>query len=697
MQIVINSTSVALPSPSPQAGDTVVFQDDFESGNLSKWDEAPGRYSVDSTEASSGQYSVRGVISPTLSSGELNKWFMPGYDEIYVRFDMRYDDAFLNGPGGAGLHLTSIMANQSTNKWSASGKAGIRPSGTDFFLSDPLPETANQTQNQSSLPMELYSQWPEMWCPSNYDPTANPNCYGNPITQNAPKVDTNDGQWHTYVVRIKANTVGQHDGLQEMWIDGKKVVQQSNLRWRDTTDLKINQLGIQLYMMSVPKTESVWFDNVTIWSPQGSQTTTATQSAVTQTTTTALAVSPVSIVTGSLPAATYGMSYSATLAASGGSAPYTWSMPSGSLPSGVALSATTGEVSGIAMAAGTYSFTAQVTDAAGQTSSRSLGITVQANPPSVVTSGVPGATVNVAYSTSLAATGGTAPYTWMLTGGSLPSGFSLNSAGQVTGSTSSTGNYNFTILVQDALGQTGSRAMSLSVTSPAPQVQGIFTEDFEDGVWSGYYTADPGHQTVVDSSSVPGGCLAGNKCGQIQTVAGGTGGQLWRAVYSSSVNQAIYMQFYVKFQAGFLWGTDTCGTSCAGGSNNMKLVYFQTNGIGNSKLYFEASGSGTQTPGGSTPNALWEAITDQGQTWMNGGYLTGDGQWHKVKIKMDKPNQQITYWIDNVQKGLWSDPVCGGGCTAWNELGIGLYNNNVWPQAQKAWFDNIVVSTSDPQ
>jgi hypothetical protein len=129
----------------------------------------------------------------------------------------------------------------------------------------------------------------------------------------------------------------------------------------------------------------------------------------------------------------------------------------------------------------------------------------------------------------------------------------------------------------------------------------------------------------------------------------------------------------------------------------MKLVYFQTNGIGNSKLYFEASGSGTQTPGGSTPNALWEAITDQGQTWMNGGYLTGDGQWHKVKIKMDKPNQQITYWIDNVQKGLWSDPVCGGGCTAWNELGIGLYNNNVWPQAQKAWFDNIVVSTSDPQ
>jgi hypothetical protein len=239
--------------------------------------------------------------------------------------------------------------------------------------------------------------------------------------------------------------------------------------------------------------------------------------------------------------------------------------------------------------------------------------------------------------------------------------------------------------------------MSLTVSAALPQIQGLFTEDFEDGKWNGYYTADPSRQTVVDSSVVPGGCLAGNKCGQIQTTVGGTGGQLWRGVYSSSVNQVIYLQFYVKFQKGFLWGTDSCGTNCAGGSNNMKLVYFQTNGSGNSKLYFEASGIGDQTPGGSSSSAVWQAMTDEGQNWMNGGTVTGDGAWHKVKIKLDKPNRQITYWVDGVQKGPWSDPVCGGGCSAWNELGIGLYNNNRWPQAQKAWFDNIVVSTSDPK
>ena len=94
----------------------------------------------------------------------------------------------------------------------------------------------------------------------------------------------------------------------------------------------------------------------------------------------------------------------------------------------------------------------------------------------------------------------------------------------------------------------------------------------------------------------------------------------------------------------------------------MKLVYFQTNGSGNSKLYFEASGIGEQTSGGSSGTARWEAMTDEGQNSMNGGSLTGDGQWHKVKIRLDKPNRQITYWIDGVQKGPWSDPVCGGGC-----------------------------------
>ncbi len=45
---VAAAATVSNSDPSPQAGDTIVFQDDFESGNLSKWDEAPGRYAIES-------------------------------------------------------------------------------------------------------------------------------------------------------------------------------------------------------------------------------------------------------------------------------------------------------------------------------------------------------------------------------------------------------------------------------------------------------------------------------------------------------------------------------------------------------------------------------------------------------------------------------------------------------------------------
>ena len=407
--------------------------------------------------------------------------------------------------------------------------------------------------------------------------------------------------------------------------------------------------------------------------------------------------STLGLATVSLSEAHVGSSYRGSLVADGGAPPYTWSMPGGALPSGVVLSATTGKLSGAPTTAGNHAFTAQVTDKNGHTASKQLNLSVQATTPSVVTDSMPSVQVNNGYSASLKAQGGAGSYIWTLTGGSLPTGLSLSSGGKITGSAKTAGANSFTVQVQDALGQTASRTIALSVKPISALAQGLFAEDFEDGAWSGYYTADPSHQTVVDSSEVPGGCLAGNKCGQIQTVRGGSGGQLWRTVYSSSVNQPIYMQFYVKFQSDFLWGTDTCGTNCAGGSNNMKLVYFQSNGLGNSKLYFEASGVGSQTPGGSSRTALWQGMTDEGQNWMNGGALTGDGQWHKVKIKMDKPNRQVTYWIDDKEKGPWSDPICGGGCSMWNELGIGLYNNNRWPQAQKAWFDNIVISTADPK
>ena len=89
---------------------------------------------------------------------------------------------------------------------------------------------------------------------------------------------------------------------------------------------------------------------------------------------------PPVISTGSLASGTAGASYSATLTATGGITPYTWSVVSGSLPAGLSLASNTGVISGTPTAAGTASFTAQVRDANSQTASQAFSITINAPP-----------------------------------------------------------------------------------------------------------------------------------------------------------------------------------------------------------------------------------------------------------------------------------------------------------------------------
>ncbi|MBI4714843.1 MAG: putative Ig domain-containing protein [Nitrospirae bacterium] len=84
-----------------------------------------------------------------------------------------------------------------------------------------------------------------------------------------------------------------------------------------------------------------------------------------------------------------------TFGATGGVAPYTWSVLSGNLPPGLSLDTQTGTVSGTPAAPGLYTFTLQVTDAAGVVSSTAYTWAILANPPGNVDFITPGSEIRV--------------------------------------------------------------------------------------------------------------------------------------------------------------------------------------------------------------------------------------------------------------------------------------------------------------
>jgi hypothetical protein len=87
---------------------------------------------------------------------------------------------------------------------------------------------------------------------------------------------------------------------------------------------------------------------------------------------------PLFISIAALPNATFGTDYSQTLQAIGGTAPYHWSVVSGSLPGGLTLHSTTAQITGTPTSAGTSTFTVKVTDSGSpsNTNTRYLSLTV---------------------------------------------------------------------------------------------------------------------------------------------------------------------------------------------------------------------------------------------------------------------------------------------------------------------------------
>jgi sugar lactone lactonase YvrE len=158
-----------------------------------------------------------------------------------------------------------------------------------------------------------------------------------------------------------------------------------------------------------------------------------------------------------LAAGTVSAAYSAvTFQATGGSSPYQYTISGGALPAGMSLS-TAGLLTGTPTAGGVFSITVLVTDADSVTGSQTYSLTI--HPPTITvspaTAALPGAPIASPYTQSFTASGGTSPYTYVLTG-ALPSGLSFSAAGILSGAATAPGGpYTFTVTATDSSTGTG--------------------------------------------------------------------------------------------------------------------------------------------------------------------------------------------------------------------------------------------------
>ncbi len=163
-----------------------------------------------------------------------------------------------------------------------------------------------------------------------------------------------------------------------------------------------------------------------------------------------------------------------------------------------------GDSSGTISSAGLYqaptvtsttTATVTATSVADPTKSATAYVTVTPPPPppvSITTTSLSSATAGTAYSNTLSATGGTTPYAWTLTSGSLPTGITLQSPGSISGTTSQTGSFNITVQVTDSSApkQNSSKALTLTVAAntsggsiPLPRYFGFSESDTNGGGW----------------------------------------------------------------------------------------------------------------------------------------------------------------------------------------------------------------------
>jgi hypothetical protein len=232
-----------------------VFAEDFESGNLNAWQDGvdPTRHRVvtDAAGAQSGSHYLDVTYPAGADGGWLTRFFMPGYDSLYVSVWVRFPTTWQGS-----TKLLAFYGSRTDNQWSAFGQAGKCPTGTDFFAAMVVTEQPNVGAAR------FYTYYPAM--AREPDGVTCWGRYGDGTETYVPPLSMGVGGWHRLEFWVRINTPGQANASQTFWLDGVQRGSWAGFSFRTSTIVRLNSVQLTFSSGGAPLTEHLAVDHLVV-------------------------------------------------------------------------------------------------------------------------------------------------------------------------------------------------------------------------------------------------------------------------------------------------------------------------------------------------------------------------------------------------------------------------------------------------
>jgi hypothetical protein len=245
----------------------VLLADDFESGKLDKWDahERKGSPTIVEPDPNSGQRCVMMPMTRGVDTGaKLVQWFKAS-PKVHYRVHVKFSEDFQYSH-----HFLCLLANHPKNKWTAFGKAGLKPDGTYYTTSmEPAfawgknPRPGELNLYTYSMDMEVDPKMNKFWGNSYFPPGP-----GKGKSASDQRVIPKLNQWQCWEFMLQANSApDKADGKQAMWLGGKLVGEFAGIHWtNDPAKVQPNCVWLESFGYdSGDPTKQFWKDKQTVW------------------------------------------------------------------------------------------------------------------------------------------------------------------------------------------------------------------------------------------------------------------------------------------------------------------------------------------------------------------------------------------------------------------------------------------------